>query len=151
MESNTVTLQRVVRAPAERIYKAFISPEAMVKWNPPHGFVARLNEHNPVVGGRYHMVFINLASGEEHSFGGTFREMVKDQKLVYDDQFDDPSLPGMMLTTVVLTPVLNGTELRITQQGIPETIPLEFCYAGWQESLQLLALLVEACIPVAEE
>jgi len=145
--ANKVSLHRVIKAPAQRIYDAFVIPEALVKWNPPHGFFAKIYHMDSRVGGTYKMSFVNLSCGEEHSFGGTYREMIPGEKLVFDDQFDNPDLPGQMVTTVSFTPVLNGTALHITQSGIPEEIPLEFCYVGWQESLQLLAQLVEPDIP----
>ncbi|SIT11941.1 Uncharacterized conserved protein YndB, AHSA1/START domain [Thalassolituus maritimus] len=145
--ANEVHLYRVIKAPAERIYNAFVIPEALVKWNPPHGFVAKIHHMDARVGGTYKMSFINLGCGEEHSFGGTYREMIPGEKLVFDDQFDHPDLPGQMITTVTFTPVLNGTAMTVVQTGIPEAIPLEFCYAGWQESLQLLMQLVEPEIP----
>ncbi len=144
---NEIKLHRVVRAPAERLYRAFITPEAMVKWNPPHGFIGKVHHMDARIGGTYKMSFINLGNGEEHSFGGTYRELIPNEKLVFDDQFDDPGLPGQMITTVDLKPVINGTEITIVQSGIPDAIPVEFCYVGWQESLQLLAQLVEPEIP----
>ncbi len=147
--SNEVNLYRVIKAPAERIYNAFVTPEALVKWNPPHGYLAKIHHMDCRVGGTYRMSFINLGSGEEHAFGGTYRELEPGKKLVFDDQFENPELPGQMVTTVTLTSVLNGTAVSVVQAGIPEAIPLEFCYAGWQESLQLLTLLVEAEIPSA--
>lgn len=146
-QSNTVHLHRVLRAPPDRVYKAFTVPEAMVKWIPPHGFVATMHHHDLRVGGGYRMSFTNLGTGKGHSFGGTYVEIVPDQRLRYTDRFDDPNLPGEMTVTITFTKVLCGTELHITQEGVPAVIPLELCYAGWQESLQLLALLVDPEIP----
>lgn len=145
--SNEVNLYRIIRAPAQRIYDAFVIPEALAKWNPPHGYYAKIHHLDARVGGTYRMSFVNLSCGEEHAFGGTYREMIPGEKLVFDDQFEDPGLPGQMITTVTLTSVANGTAVHIVQAGIPDAIPLEFCYAGWQESLQLLTQLVEPTIP----
>lgn len=144
---HTVKFQRVVRAPAERVFRAFIEPDAMVKWLPPHGFTGRVHEMDARVGGSYRMLFTNLGNGQSHSFGGTFLELVKGERLSHTDTFDDPNLPGQMVTTVTFKPVLVGTEVNIEQAGIPDMIPPEACCLGWQESLQLLALLVEAEIP----
>ncbi|MBP8807921.1 MAG: SRPBCC family protein [Kofleriaceae bacterium] len=146
---NTVRLHRVLRAPPERVYKAFVTPEALVKWIAPHGFVAKILAWDPQVGGTCRMAFTNLGTGSSHSFATTYVELVPGERLRYTDQFDDPNLPGQMSVTVTLTKVLCGTELHITQEGVPPVIPLEFCYAGWQESLQLLALLVDPEIPDA--
>lgn len=143
----TVRLHRVLRAPAERVYRAFLDPAAMVKWSPPHGFTATMHESDVRVGGRYRMSFTNFGTGRSHSFGGEYLELVPGERIRYNDRFDDPALPGEMSVTVELRPVACGTELRITQQGIPAAIPLEFCYLGWQESLTLLAQLVEPEIP----
>jgi len=145
--SGTVKLHRVLTAPASRIYKAFLDPDAMAKWLPPHGFTGRVHEMDARVGGRYRMSFTNFSSGHSHSFGGEYLELVEDAKLVYSDRFDDPNLPGEMRTTIVLKPVSCGTELSIEQSGIPDVIPVEMCYLGWQESLQLLGQLVQAEIP----
>jgi uncharacterized protein YndB with AHSA1/START domain len=145
--ANTVRLHRVVRAPAERIYRAFIDPDAMVKWLPPHGFTGKIHSMDATVGGGYKMSFTNFGTGSSHSFGGTFVELTPHEKIRYTDQFDDPNLPGEMSVTVTLKPVACGTELHIVQEGIPAVIPVEFCYAGWQESLSLLAHLVEPEIP----
>ncbi len=146
--THTVRFQRILRAPAERVYRAFIDPEAMTKWLPPHGFTGRVHAMDARVGGAYRMSFTNLSNGQSHSFGGVFVEMVPGQRLSHTDVFDDPDLPGQMRTTVTFRPVPVGTELQIEQSGIPEMIPPEACCLGWQESLQLLALLVEAEIPV---
>ena len=145
--THTVRFQRVLRAPAERVYRAFIYPEAMVKWLPPHGFTARVHAMDAREGGHYRMSFTQLSNGQTHAWGGTFVEMVPSQRLVHTDRFDDPNLPGEMVTTVTFRPVLVGTEVNIEQAGIPDPIPPEACCLGWQESLGLLALLVEAEIP----
>ena len=145
--AHTVRFQRVLRAPAERVFRAFIDPDAMVKWLPPHGFTGRVHEMDARVGGRYRMSFTQLGNGQSHSFGGTFLELVPGQRLRHTDAFDDPNLPGEMVTTVDFKPVSVGTEVSIEQSGIPEPIPPEACCLGWQESLALLALLVEADIP----
>lgn len=147
MAGNTVKLHRVLRAKAERVYRAFIDPDAMAKWLPPNGFTGKVHEMDPRVGGRYKMSFTNFSTGSSHSFGGEFLELVENERLRYTDKFDDPNIPGEMETTIVLTTVSVGTELHIEQTGIPEIIPIEACYLGWQESLKLLALLVEAEIP----
>jgi uncharacterized protein YndB with AHSA1/START domain len=143
----TVRLHRVLRAPAERVYKAFLDPDAMAKWLPPHGFTGRVHQSDVRVGGGYKMSFTNFGTGSSHSFGGTYLELVPGERIRYTDRFDDPGLPGEMNVTIELRTVMNGTELRVTQEGIPAAIPLEFCYVGWQESLQLLAQLVEPNIP----
>jgi uncharacterized protein YndB with AHSA1/START domain len=147
MTTGTVRLHRVLRAPAERIYRAFLDPDAMAKWLPPHGFTGRVHHMDARVGGGYKMSFTNFSNGQSHAFGGEFVELVPNERLRYTDRFDDPSLPGQMTTTVTLVSVSCGTELTIVQEGIPEAIPVEACYLGWQESLTLLALLVEAEIP----
>ena len=144
MPGNTVRLHRVLRAPPERIYRAFLNPDAMAKWLPPHGFTGKVHELDARVGGRYHMSFTNLATGQSHSFGGEYLELVPNERIRHTDEFDDPNLAGTMQVTVSLRPVSCGTELDIVQEGIPEMIPLEACYLGWQESLALLAQLVEA-------
>jgi len=144
MPGNTVRLHRVLRAPPERIYRAFLDPDAMAKWLPPHGFTGKVHELDARVGGRYHMSFTNLATGQSHSFGGEYLELVPNERIQHTDEFDDLNLPGTMQVTVSLRPVSCGTELNIVQEGIPEVIPLEACYLGWQESLALLAQLVEA-------
>lgn len=145
--TGTVRLHRVLRAPAERVYRAFLDPAAMVKWLPPHGFTGTVHEMDTRVGGVYRMSFTNFGTGTSHSFGGTYLELVPSEKLRYNDRFDDPNLPGEMETTITLKPVTVGTEVHIEQTGIPAAIPVEFCYLGWQESLALLAQLVEPNIP----
>lgn len=143
----TVQLHRVLRAPAERIYRAFLAPEAMVKWLPPHGFTGKVEHADMRVGGSYRMSFTNFSTGSSHSFGGTYVELVPNERIRYTDRFDSPGLPGDMQVEVSLSPCVAGTELKIVQQGIPDAIPVEFCYLGWQESLTLLAQLVEPEIP----
>lgn len=143
MATGTVRLHRVFKAPAERIYRAFLSAEAMAKWLPPHGFTCKVHHLEPRVGGTFRMSFTNLTTEASHSFGGEYLELVKNERLAYSDKFDDPNLPGAMKTTVTLRPTPVGTELHVVQEGIPEVIPVEACYLGWQESLQLLTLLVE--------
>lgn len=145
--SNTVKLHRVFKAPAERIYKAFIDPDAMCKWLPPHGFTAKVHSADVRVGGSFRMSFTNLGTGKSNSFGGTYLELTPGERIRYTDKFDDPNLPGEMQCTVTFRKVLCGTEVNIEQAGIPPMIPVEFCYAGWQESLQLLALLTDPEIP----
>ena len=148
MATNTVTLQRVLRAPPERVYRAFLDAEAMVKWLPPHGFTGKVHHLEATVGGTYRMSFTNFSTGHSHSFGGKYLELVPNERIRHTDSFDDPNLPGEMETTVALRPIFCGVELDIVQRGIPEVIPTEACYLGWQESLALLALLVEAEVPV---
>ncbi len=143
----TVKFHRVFRAPAERVFRAFIDPDAMVKWLPPHGFTGRVHEMQARVGGGYRMSFTNLANGQSHSFGGTFLELLPSERLSHTDRFDDSNLPGEMVTTITFKTVLVGTEVNIEQSGVPDPIPAEACCLGWQESLQLLALLVEAEVP----
>ena len=145
--SHTVQFQRVFRAPAERVFRAFIDPDAMVKWLPPHGITGRVHDMDARVGGGYRMSFTNLGNGQSHSFGGTFLELLPNERIAHTDRFDDPHLPGEMVTTVTFRKVLVGTEVKIEQAGIPDPIPPEACCLGWQESLALLALLVEAEIP----
>ena len=149
MSNNTVKLHRVFAAKPERVYKAFIDADAMAKWLPPNGFTGKVHEMDARVGGTYKMSFTNFSTGNSHSFGGEFIEMVTNERLVYTDKFDDPNLPGEMRTTVTIKEVSVGTEVNITQEGIPDAIPLEACYLGWQESLALLKLLVEPEIPDA--
>jgi uncharacterized protein YndB with AHSA1/START domain len=144
---STIQLHRVIKAPASRIYRAFLDPEAISKWLPPHGFTCKVHQMDAQVGGTFRMSFTNFSSGSNHSFGGTYLELVPGERLRYDDQFDDPNLPGTLVTTITLKPVSVGTELTATQEGIPDGIPPEACSLGWQESLQLLALLVEPEIP----
>ena len=145
--TGTVTLHRVLRAPPERVYRAFLDPDAMAKWLPPHGFTGRVLSLDALVGGTYRMQFTNLGSGAVHDFGGEYVELVPGERIVHTDRFDDPNLPGEMRTTVTLRSVSVGTEVDIVQEGIPAVIPSEACHLGWQESLQLLAWLVEAEIP----
>lgn len=144
---NTVTLHRVVRAPAHRLYRAFLDPDALCKWMAPHGYTAHVDHLDARSGGTYRMSFTNFSTGTSHAFGGRYLELVEGEKLVYDDQFDDPAVPGTMTTTITLSPVSVGTELRIEQSGIPDMIPPEACYIGWQDSLELLIKLVEPEIP----
>jgi uncharacterized protein YndB with AHSA1/START domain len=144
MAENTVRLHRVLRAPAERVYRAFLDPDAMVKWLPPHGFIGKVHHINAEVGGTYRMSFTNLATGHTHSFGGEFLELVPNERICHTDTFDDPNLAGQMQTTIALKSVAIGTELSVVQSGIPNAIPVEECYLGWQESLMLLTQLVEA-------
>lgn len=143
----TVKLHRVLRAPPDRVYRAFLDPDAMCKWVPPHGFIGKMHSMDARVGGGYKMSFTNFGTGKSHSFGGTYLELVPNKRIRYNDQFDDPNLPDQMLVTVSLEAVKCGTELSILQEGIPEVIPVEFCYLGWQESLTLLAHVVEPEIP----
>lgn len=147
MPANTIRLHRVLRAPPERIYRAFLDADAMTKWLPPHGFSGRVHHLDARVGGAYRMSFTNFTTGHTHSFGGEYLELVPNERIRHSDRFDDPNLPGEMQTTVSLQRVSCGTELGIVQEGIPAAIPPEACYLGWQESLALLALLVEAEIP----
>ena len=147
MSGHTVRFHRVLRAPPERVYRAFLDPDAMAKFLPPHGFTGRVLEMDAKVGGIYRMQFTNLSSGHVHAFGGKYLELVPNERIVNTDVFDDPNLPGQMTTTITLKAVSVGTELTAVQQGIPAMIPTEACYLGWQQSLQLLALLVEPEIP----
>jgi len=147
MATNTVRLHRVLRATPERIYRAFLDADAMVKWLPPHGFTGKVHHIDAKVGGTYKMSSTNFASGQSHSFGGKYLELVPFERIKHTDAFDDPNLPGEMQTTISLKQLPCGTELNIVQEGIPEAIPPEACYLGWQESLMLLAQLVEAEIP----
>lgn len=147
MPTNTVRLHRVLRAPAERIYRAFLDPDAMVKWLPPHGFTGKVHQQDARVGGSYRMSFTNFSTSQSHAFGGKYLELIPNELIVNTDDFEDPSLPGTMKTTVQLRKVSVGTEVHISQEGIPDAIPPEACSLGWQESLELLALLVEAEIP----
>lgn len=146
---STIRLHRVLRAKPERVYRAFLDPEAKVKWLPPHGFTAKVHHIDARVGGSYKMSFTNFTTGKSHSFGGQYLELVPNERLRYTDQFDDPNLPGVIQVTVNLKEVFCGTELNVTQEGIPDSIPAEACYLGWQESLTLLAQLVEPEIPDA--
>jgi uncharacterized protein YndB with AHSA1/START domain len=147
MSKNTVRLHRVLRSTPERIYRAFLDPDAMAKWLPPNGFTGKVHHLEAKVGGTYKMSFKNFTTGHGHSFGGEYLELVPNERIVHTDKFDDPNLPGEMKVTISLKPVSVGTELNIIQEGIPDVIPLEACYLGWQESLTLLAKLVEAEIP----
>lgn len=144
MASGTVRLHRVLRAPPERIYRALLDADAMVKWSPPNGFTARVHHLEARVGGTFKMSFTNFTTLQSHTFGGEYLELIPNERIRYTDKFDDPNLPGTMKTTVTLLPVSCGTELSVVQEGIPEVIPVEACYLGWQESLVLLAMLVEA-------
>jgi len=144
MSTSTIRLHRVLRAPAERIYRAFLDADAMAKWLPPNGFTGRVHELDARVGGRHRMSFTNFTTGDAHAFGGEYLELVPHERIRYTDVFDDPNLPGGMQTTISLRPVACGTELTVVQEGIPAQIPPEMCYLGWQESLILLAKLVEA-------
>lgn len=143
----TVKLHRVLKAPPDRVYKAFLDPDALVKWMAPHGFVAKVHSMDARVGGGYKMSFKNFGTSSSHSFGGTYVELKPGELLRYNDQFDDPNLPGQMQITITLKKVLCGTDLQIVQEGIPDSIPVEFCHLGWQESLSLLAHVVEPTIP----
>ncbi|MGO3383833.1 MAG: SRPBCC family protein [Acinetobacter guillouiae] len=145
--SNTVKLHRVFSAPPERVYKAFLDPDAIVKWMPPHGFTAKLHQMDATVGGTYRMSFTNFSTGTTHSFGGTYAELIPNQRIRYFDRFDNPELAGDIEVIIEIKGVLVGTEVNITQSGIPKVIPVEACYLGWQESLQLLGLLVNPTIP----
>ena len=138
MAGNTVKLHRVLRAKPERVYRAFIDADAMAKWLPPNGFTGKVHEMDARVGGRYKMSFTNFSTGSSHSFGGEFLELVENKRLRYSDKFDDPNLPGEMETTIDITELSVGTELSIVQSGMPEMIPAEACYLGWQDSLRLL-------------
>jgi uncharacterized protein YndB with AHSA1/START domain len=144
---NTIRLHRVLRATPDRVYRAFLDADALVKWLPPHGFTAKVHHNEPKVGGTYKMSFKNFSSGASHSFGGKYLELIPNERLRYTDMFDDPNLPGEMVTTVVLKKVSVGTEINVTQEGVPDVIPAEACYLGWQESLTLLTQLVEPEIP----
>ena len=143
MTENTVKLHRVFRAPSQRVYRAFLDPDAMVKWLPPFGFTGKVHHIQAEVGGTYKMSFTNFTTGHSHSFGGEFLELVPNERIRHTDKFDDPNLPGQMQTTVSLKEVPSGTELTVVQEGIPSVIPVDACYVGWQESLALLAQLVE--------
>jgi uncharacterized protein YndB with AHSA1/START domain len=144
---NTVRLHRVLRSKPERVYRAFLEADALVKWMPPHGFTATVHHIEPRVGGTYKMSFRNFTTGSSHSFGGKYLELVPNQRIRHTDAFDDANLPGEMQLTVNIKPVSVGVELSIVQEGVPDVIPLEGCYLGWQESLKLLAQLVEPEIP----
>ena len=141
---STIRLQRVLRAPPERVYRAFLDPEAMVKWLPPNGFTAKVHHMDARAGGSYKMSFTNFTTRKSHSFGGEYVELVPHERIRYSDKFDDPNLPGAMNVTITLKKVSCGTELNVTQEGVPDVIPADACYVGWQESLTLLGKLVEA-------
>lgn len=147
MKTNTIELHRVLRSTPERVYRAFLDADAKAKWLPPNGFTGKVHHNDPKVGGTYKMSFTNFTNGQSHTFGGTFRELVPHERIRYTDGFDDPNLPGEMQVTITLKKVSVGTELHIVQEGVPAAIPREACYLGWQESLILLAKLVEAEIP----
>ena len=144
---STISLHRVLRATPERVYRAFLDPDAMVKWVPPNGFTGKVHHLDARVGGSYKMSFTNFTTGTSHSFGGEYLELVPHERIRYIDRFDNPNLPGEMQVTILLKKVSCGTEINITQEGVPDVIPPEGCYLGWQESLALLAKLVEAEIP----
>jgi len=146
MPGNTVRLHRVLRAAPDKVYRAFLDAQAMAKWLPPYGFTCGVEQMDARVGGRFRMAFTNFSTGNSHAFGGEYRELVPYECIRYSDVFDDPNLPGEMETTIRLARVSCGTELHVVQEGIPEMIPLEMCYLGWQESLAQLALLVEPAI-----
>ena len=147
MSTNTIKLHRVLRASPEKVYRAFLDGDAMAKWLPPNGFTGKVHHIDARVGGAYKMSFTNFSSGKSHSFGGTFLELTPNQHIRYTDKFDDPNMPGEIQTTITLTQVSVGTELDVVQEGVPGVIPAEACYLGWQDSLVLLAKLVEAEIP----
>jgi len=147
MATSTVRLHRVLKAPPERIYRAFLDADAMSKWLPPNGFTGKVHQLDAKVGGKYKMSFTNFTSKKSHSFGGEYLELIPNERIRHNDRFDDPNLPGEMITTINLKEVFCGTEVSIVQEGIPEVIPTEACYLGWQESLVLLGKLVEAEIP----
>ena len=144
---HTVRLHRVLRASPERVYRAFLDPDALVKWIPPHGFTGKVHHMDARVGGEHRMSFTNFGTGTTHSFGGTYVELTPYERIRYTDRFDDPNLPGELQVTVSLAAVSCGTDLTVVQEGVPAVIPVELCYLGWQESLALLALLVEPEIP----
>ena len=147
MATGTVRLHRVLRAPPERVYRAFLNADAMAKWIPPYGFTCTVHHMDPRVGGTFRMSFTNFGNGKSHAFGGEYLELVPNEKLHYTDKFEDPNLPGILHVTVTLKAVMCGTEMNVLQEGIPEVIPTEMCYLGWQESLAQLATLVEPEIP----
>lgn len=147
MSTGTVRLHRVLRADPERVYRAFLDADALAKWLPPHGFTCKVHRLDASVGGTFRMSFTNFGTGHGHAFGGEYRELVPHERIRYSDKFDDPNLPGEMETTVSLRKISCGTELNVTQEGIPPAIPVEMCYLGWQDSLEQLASLVEPVIP----
>jgi uncharacterized protein YndB with AHSA1/START domain len=144
MPTNTIRLHRVLRAAPEKVYRAFLDPDAMAKWLPPNGFTGKVHQMEAKVGGMHRMSFTNFSNGQSHSFGGTYLELVPNERIRYTDKFDDPNLPGEIKVTINLKEASCGTELNILQEGVPDVIPAEMCYLGWQESLILLAKLVEA-------
>jgi uncharacterized protein YndB with AHSA1/START domain len=147
MATNTIRLHRVLRTTPEKVYKAFLDADAKCKWLPPHGFTAKIHHLDARVGGTYKMSFTNFSTGNSHTFGGTYVELKPGELIRYTDKFDDPNLPGEMAVTVTLKKVMVGTEVNIVQEGVPDVIPPDACYLGWQESLELLANLVEPSIP----
>jgi len=147
MATNTIRLHRILRSTPEKVYRAFLDPDAKAKWLPPNGFTGKVHHSEVKVGGTYKMSFTNFTTGQSHGFGGEYVELVPHQRIRYTDRFDDPNLPGEMQVTITLSKVSTGTELNIVQEGVPGMIPAEACYLGWQESLILLAKLVEAEIP----
>ena len=147
MPGNTIKLHRVLKAPPQRVYKAFVDADALARWLPPYGFLCKVHQIDAKVGGSFKMSFTNFGSGKSHSFGGRYLELKPGERVRYTDRFDDPNLPGEMVTTVTLKKVSCGTELDVVQEGVPEVIPAEMCYLGWQESLAQLARLVEPEIP----
>lgn len=150
MTVNTVKLHRIFAAPVDKVYKAFVDADAMAFWLPPYGFVCKVHHMDTKVGGTYKMSFTNFSTGSSQSFGGEYLEIIPDKLLKYTDRFDDPNMPGQIITTFEFREVLCGTELLVTQEGIPEVIPVEFCYLGWQESLEKLKRLVETNVPDAQ-
>lgn len=146
-DANTVTLHRVLATKPEKVYRAFLNPEALAKWLPPYGFTCKVDHLDAKVGGTFRMSFMNFTTGNSHAFGGEYLELRPNERIRYTDRFDDPNLPGVMQVTVQITPVSVGTEIRIEQSGIPAAIPVEACYLGWQQSLMQLALVVEPDIP----
>lgn len=147
MSTHTIRLHRVLKTTPDKVFRAFLDPEAMVKWLPPHGFTGKVEHLDAKVGGTYRMSFTNFGNGQSHSFGGEYLELVPNERIRHTDKFDDPNLPGEMQVTISLKAVSCGTEIAIVQEGVPAVIPAEACYLGWQESLTLLAQLVEANIP----
>ena len=147
MATSTIRLHRVLRATPDRVYRAFLDADALAKWLPPNGFTCKVHALDAKVGGSYRMSFTNFTSKKSHSFGGKYLELVQGERLRYSDRFEDPNLPGEMITTVAIKPVSCGVDLSVVQEGVPEMIPAEMCYLGWQDSLMLLAKLVEAEIP----
>lgn len=145
--SSKITIHRIFTAPPEKVYKAFINPDAMETWAPPYGFICKVHSMDVRVGGTYRMTFTNFGTGNSHSFGGEYLEVIPNELLKYTDEFDNPNLPGKIITTISLKKVLCGTEIYVTQEGIPSAIPLEMCYLGWQESMDKLKRLVEPNIP----